>query len=277
MNTSYVDLIGLVPAQMTTKQVFYVNSIEYAKTVADVHCSVTIIGWIGQQTDDVRIESVVLSGYGPWISGTNTVLRHVEALSMPIDYEFPGLYVDCVGGDGCFGSGDSYWPGTGASGTFIDCVAGNGSFGGDADSGQGDGGGSGGGLANGTFICCAAGDYSFGAGGNNYGVFISCASGNESFGGEGGAIYGTLINCVGGSDCFGGDDGGFIGNNAKLQHCTALSSSFGSFANASDDFNYNPAGTNTFLMLPQLPTTASTNGLPSGTVYNSSGALKVMP
>ena len=51
--------------------------------------------------------------------------------------------------------------------------------------------------------------------------------------------------------------------------------SFGGYNIASQDFNYNVGGTNTFLLLPQLPT--STNGLPSGTVYNSSGSLKVMP
>jgi hypothetical protein len=44
---------------------------------------------------------------------------------------------------------------------------------------------------------------------------------------------------------------------------------------ASDDLSYNVGGANTFLMLPNLPT--STNGLPSGSVYNSSGALMVVP
>ncbi len=44
---------------------------------------------------------------------------------------------------------------------------------------------------------------------------------------------------------------------------------------ASQDFNYNVGGTNTFLMLPQLPT--NTTGLYSGTVWNSNGVLRVSP
>ncbi len=402
MNTSYVDLIGLVPAQMTTKQVFTDSwGNQHTKTVADVHCSVRISGGISQNVDDIRIESVVLTGgYWPYVSGTNTVLRHVEALSMPTDYGFLGQYIDCVGGNNCFGSGTSYQPRTGASGTFIDCVAGDHSFGGDADGGQGDGGGSGGGTASGTFIGCTGGFYSFGVANTISGVFIGCVTGDESFGGEGGNASGTFINCVGGNACFGssvypeptgvasgtflhcwggqdsfgggggtasgkftdctggwesfGGDGvasgtfldcwgdwgcfgawgtasgqftdctgswySFAGNGgnasgtflrcsgnwsfgnygtcsgtfiecsdasngfgvwgtlattAKLYHCVAGDSSFGSFAMPSDDFNYNVGGTNTFLMLPNLPT--RTNGLASGTVYNSSGALKVMP
>ncbi|MGD0061333.1 MAG: hypothetical protein ABSD58_18135 [Verrucomicrobiia bacterium] len=271
MNTSYVDVIGLVPATMTTKQVFTDTwGIQHTKTVADVHCSVTISGEISASVDDIRIESVVLTGYAPYISGTNTVLRHVEALWMPIDSDCPGQYIDCVGGDNCFASGTSWNPAANASGTFIDCVAGNGSFGGDAQISQG------GGNAYGTFIDCTAGDYSFGAASYRVpGVFIGCVAGDESFGGEGATINGTFINCLGGSDCFGGDSGGSLDNAAKLQHCQGGTGSFGSFSMASQDFNYNVGGTNTFLMLPQLPT--STNGLPSGTVYNSSGTLKVMP
>jgi len=80
---------------------------------------------------------------------------------------------------------------------------------------------------------------------------------------------------VGGIGSFGGF-GGTLDTSAKLQHCNAGTGSFGGFG-ASEDFNYNVGGTNTFLMLPQLPTPSSTNGLPSGTVYNSSGTLKIMP
>ena len=47
----------------------------------------------------------------------------------------------------------------------------------------------------------------------------------------------------------------------KLPALQGGAGSFGSFNMASQDFNYNVGGTNTFLMLPQLPTT--TNGLPS--------------
>jgi len=293
MNTSYVDLIGLVPAQMTTKTNFTDGSgIHHCETVANVQCPVVIyagpyVGPVVQSVDNIRIESVILKATGTGaayafpvsmfssVSYPNTVLRHVEAQSMTVDVYFEGLYIDCVGGNNCFGSGDSNISDTYASGTFIDCVAGDGSFGGDADDGQGDQGGSGGGEATGTFIGCTAGDYSFGAGNDNDGVFIDCVAGNESFGGEGGSVGGTLIDCVGSADCFGGDSGGQLDSSAKLQHCRASAGSFGGFSMASADFNYNVGGTNTFLMLPQLPT--STNGLPSGTVYNSSGSLKVMP
>src|ERR1017187_4095227 len=185
MNTSYIDLIGLVPAQMTSKQVF-TNSAGNAgtKTVANVQCPFRIYasasaGTLLQSVDYIRIESVVLQNtgtgpaYAPSIGGINTVLRHVEALSMSVELEYAGQYADCVGGDGGFGGGDSYNVGS-ASGTFIDCVAGDGSFGGDAQPGQGSG------QANGTFVGCTAGNSSFGTASDVYGVFIGCVSGDDS-------------------------------------------------------------------------------------------------
>lgn len=268
MNTSYVDLVGLVPAQMTTKQVF-TNSVgsRYTKTVANIQCPVRIYsgnstGTIVQNIDNVRIESVSLSNtsglaYYPSVNGSNTILRHVSMSSMP-GGEYAGQYVDCVGGGGSFGTGSGI-----ASGTFIDCVGGDDSFA-SADDSQ----------ASGTFIDCAGGDQCFGFFGNASGVFVRCVGGDYSFGGWEGRSSGSFIDCVGGDYSFSGWVG-TLDAAAKLQHCKAGANSFGSFQMASDDFNYNVGGTNTFLMLPRLPTSAG--GLPSGSVWSSNGVLRVSP
>ena len=331
MNTSFVDLIGLVPAQMTTKQVFTDSSgRQRAKTVANVRCPVLIYSpasaaTLIQNVDYVRIESVILTNtgsgvaYGPSVNGANTVLRHVSMSSMQNDFDYDGEYVDCVSeGAGLGGSSSGFFAGH-AGGTFIDCVGGDGSFAGELyDQGGSDG------VASGTFIACTGGDYSFAGGeGSASGVFRGCVGGLDSFGGADGTADGTFVDCVGGDNSFAGFDGwvdplnngtasgtfincvggggafagngdasgtfvecvggiysfggngGTIDSSTKLQHCQGGTGSFGSYGIASQDFNYNLGGTNTFLMLPQLPT--STNGLPSGTVYNSSGTLKVMP
>jgi hypothetical protein len=97
--------------------------------------------------------------------------------------------------------------------------------------------------------------------------------GDVSFGGGPySSVSGTFINCVGGTNSFGGGSG-TLASSAKLSHCKAGSGSFGSFLMASDDFNYNVGGSNTFLMLPNLPT--STNNLPTGSVWNNNGTLMV--
>jgi hypothetical protein len=329
MSTSYVDLIGLVPAQMTTKQVFTDSAGRVrAETVANVQCPVLVYasasaGTIVQSVDYVRIESMILTNtgsgfaYNPSVNGANTLLRHVSMSSMLGSQQYAGQYVDCVGGDYAFG-GLTGWPNENwdqeagiASGAFIDCVGGvasfaglgitsgrfinctggDGSFSGDNDlsaSGTyidcvgGDMSFAGGGIASGTFRGCVGGDDSFGGGmGEASGTFIDCVGGDYSFGGgdpwQGQSAHadGTFIDCVGGDGSFGGGDAAYLDDTAKLRHCKGGDGSFGNFQMASDDFNYNVGGTNTFLMLPQLPTT--TNGLPSGTVYNNGGALKVMP
>jgi len=338
MNTSYVDLIGLVPAQMTGKQVFTDSSgRQRSKTVANVQCPVLIYasasaGTLVQSVDYVRIESVILTNtgsgvaYGPSVSGANTVLRHVSMSSTTdgdsVDYA--GQYVDCVSGGCGFGGSSHYGPGN-VSGTFIDCVGGSGSFGGNLyvlgpsgpsasgtfiDCTGGDFSFAGGeaeasgtfrgcvggsdsfggtsGTADGTFIDCVGGDNSFAGydgnvsqdSGTASGTFINCVGGGNSFaGGYGGngTASGTFIDCVGGGDSFAGDpaNGGNLDNAAKLQHCAAGGGSFGGYGIASQDFSYNVGGANTFLMLPQLPTSAS--GLPSGSVWNSNGVLRVSP
>jgi hypothetical protein len=322
MNTSYVDLIGLVPAQMTSKQVFTDSSgTQRAETIANVNCPVLIYasagaGTLVQNVDYVRIESLILSNtssgfaYDPSLNGTNTVLRHVSMTSMGTSIGYPGLYVDCIsGGSGFTGDsggedasgtfidcvGSDYSFGVNASGTFIGCTGGGSSFGGNGNTASGTfvdcvgGGGSfgsGGGTASGSFNGCVGGYESFANSGEANGTFIDSVGGDYSFGANdpyntgGSDADGTFIDCVGGAGSFGssnGGDGGSLDNTAKLRHCQGGSGSFGSFNMASQDFNYNVGGTNTFLMLPQLPTPASTNGLPSGTVYNSSGSLKVMP
>jgi len=308
MNTSYVDLIGLVPAQMTSKQVF-TNSAgrQSAETVANVQCPVLIYasasaGTLSQSVDNVRIESLTVTNTGSggaycWSVGVpNTTLRHVSMSSIRTTFSAGGKYIDCV----CVGSA---FPG--ADGNYIDCVGGDNSFGGDnggvfIDCTGGDYSFSGGeGDASGTYRGCVGGTDSFGGGsGTASGTFIDCVGGPSSFAGydggfsqDGGTASGTFINCVGGDNSFasngdssgtftsctgGGSSFGSLDNSTKLQHCQGGGGSFGGYE-ASQDFNYNVGGTNTFLMLPQLPTPSTTNGLPSGTVYNSSGTLKIMP
>jgi hypothetical protein len=324
MNTSYVDLIGLVPAQMTSKQVFTNSAGSVStKTIANVQCPVLIYssasaGTFVQNVDNIQIESMTLTNTGsgsayviPTGSCQNTVLRHVSMSSMLPRNSFAGQYIDCVCTITAFGNAS-------ATGTFIDCVGGDNSFAGGVISGMPSGG-----NAIGTFINCTGGDYSFAGGeGVASGTFRGCVGGIDSFAGTSGMADGTFIDCVGGAnsfagydgalsqdngvasgtfvDCVGGDgafasngdasgaftecvggansfggNGGTLDTPAKLRHCQGGTGSFGSYGIASQDFNYNVGGTNTFLMLPQLPT--STNGLPSGSVYNSGGALMVIP
>jgi hypothetical protein len=288
MGTMYVDLIGLVPAQMTAKQVFTDSSgKQRTETIAKPQCPVLIYCTNDIDTidavDNVRIESVMLTNYtsdytsavafnADSVNDSNSVLRHVSISSID-GFHFSGEYVDCVGdfnsdydASGTFVdcvsvNGDAGFTANVVNGTFIGCVGGDGSF------GEGD-------TAAGTFVDCVGGAYSFGGYGTASGSFKGCVGGDESFGGYGTAS-GSFNDCVGGGSSFGGGSGGSIASSAKLRHCQAGTGSFGNYNEASQDFNYNVAGTNTFLMLPQLPTT--TNGLPSGTVYNSSGTLKVMP
>jgi hypothetical protein len=335
MNTSYVDLIGLVPSQVTTKQVF-TDSFggQHYKTVANTQCPVLIYGsasagTLVQNVDYVRIESVILTNtgsgvaYGPSVNGGNTVLRHVSMSSMTegttVDYS--GQYMDCVSGGAGFGGPVNVYDVSEIDGTFIDCVSGDESFGGSIG-GQGLTGA----IADGTFIDCTGGDFSFaggegeangtfkgcvggtdsfaGAAGIADGTFINCVGGTGSFAGHDGGVSadngiasgtfincvggdnsfasagdanGTFITCVGGANSFGGDvgDGGSLNTSAKLQHCQGGAGSFGGVNMASQDFSYNVGGTNTFLMLPQLPTSAS--GLPSGSVWSSNGVLRVSP
>ena len=263
MNTSYVDLIGLVPAQMTSKQVFTDSTGRTrTKTIANVQCPVLIYasasaGTLVQNVDYVRIESVILfntgsgAAYGASVSGTNTVLRHVSMSSMSAG-EYAGQYVDCVGDFNamasgtfidCTGGDHSFGDGT-ATGTFIDCTGGDWSFGG---RNWGDS------EASGTFVGCVGGMGGFGGNGRADGGFVDCVAGDYSFGGgdgydqDGNGAGGTFIDCVGGVNSFGGGDGGSLDDAAKLQHCKGGPDSFGG-CGSSDDFNYNVGGTNTFLM-----------------------------
>ena len=303
MDTSYVDIIGLVPCQMTTKQVFTDRAgRQRSKTVsaAEQHTA-SINGTITQTVDNVHIESVYLQFYWPTVSGTNTVLRHVWMTDMRNiggGLEYAGQYIDCVSGSWGFSSH--------ISGTFIDCVAETHSFGNsevttsatliDCTAYEQSFGGRGGGGASGTFTRCVGGDFCFGGWGNASGTFIDCVAGQESFAGGGwtasgtfigcvgdegsfgssteggGTVSGTFIDCVGGQNSFAGnDENSYMTPSAKLRHCKA-SGGFAGFG-ASDDFNYNFDGTNTFLMLPYLPT--SDSGLPSGSVWSSNGVLRV--
>jgi len=276
MNTGYVDLIGLVPAQMTTKQVFTDSAgTKRTKTVANASCPVIISGTLTQTTDNVRIESVILASsnqgvsYYPTVAGSNTVLRHVSATTRH-GFEYAGLYIDCicgeygfggwggtasgtfidcVGGDRAFGAGGS------ASGTFINCTGGDSSFGSTSASGSfvncvgGDGSfGSASGSASGSFTDCVggigsfAGDPDFAAGGVASGKFVNCVGGDGSFGCAAyDTISGTFIDCTAGDYSFGAWDA-FLGS-PKFRHCKAGADSFGGFG-ASDDFNYNINFTN---------------------------------
>ena len=254
MNSNYVDLVGLVPCQMTGKQVFTdPNGTKRMKTVAKVHCPVRIFGAsVSQSAGDVTIQSLIISNYYPTVVSTNTVLQHVSMTSMRTAFDFAGQYIDCVGGDNSFAGGDQLdEPRPVASGTFIDCVAGVHSFGGEDDS-----------TASGVFVNCTGKEFCFGGSevSTASGVFIRCLGGTESFGGAGGGAIvtgtfiecvsgccsfagdgtasGTFIDCTGEYSCFGGGYGTLAGS-AVLRHCAATGTSFGSYATSSGDFNYN--------------------------------------
>jgi hypothetical protein len=271
MDTGYVDLIGLVPAQMTAKQMFTDSTgRKRTKTVGNVQCAARITsGTLTQTVGEVRIESIILQGYHPTVSSANTVLRHVSMSSMRTGVEYAGQYVDCV-------SVSSYSFGAysgNASGAFVDCVGGYGSFGLYS-------------IASGTFINCVAGDYGFGGSGTASGTFVGCAAGDWSFGNNvasgtfvdcvaddysfgtaysGSVASGTFIDCVAGLAGFGGGYGSVasgtftrcvggdysfgayystLATSAKLQHCKAGTGGFYGFG-ASEDFNHNPDGAST--------------------------------
>ena len=257
MDTPYVDLIGLVPVQQTTKQVFTdFNSRTHTMTIAAIQ-NVTVIynnaanPTINQTADNVHIESLTLSNangsgvaYNPLDAGTNTVLRHVAMSTMTEVIEYAGLYIDCVGGDHSFG----YWPDASsnslaASGTFIDCVGGARSFGRggiasgtfrDCVAGGDNGFGGGGGVASGTFIGCVGGDGGFGGGGIASGTFIGCVSSVNGFGGyDGGIASGTFIDCVGDGNSFGGGSGEASGT---FRDCVGGDGGFGGGGIASGTF-----------------------------------------
>jgi len=236
--SNYVDLVGLVPCQMTARKTFTDSTgMEHTKTVANVQCPVRIFGAaVSQSAGDVHIESVIISNYAPSVASTNTLLRHVATTLMSSDISYLGEYVDCTGGDRSFGydSGDN---GIVAGGTFIDCVAGSSSFGSrNAD----------GATASGTFIDCTAGNASFGGenSGEASGVFIRCVGGDYCFAGDGGTASGTFIDCTAGTYSFGSDN--VLASTARLQHCAAGTGSFGWLEAAHDDFNYDPAGRTVF-------------------------------
>ena len=223
MNTSYVDLIGLVPCQMTSKQVFTDSTgTKRTKTIANPSCPVIISGIFTQSADYVRIESVILANSGqrvsyyPTVAGSNTVLRHVSLSRTRDGTEYAGLYIDCISGNEAFGN-----DGGTASGTFIDCVAGDNSFG---------AGGSG--HASGSFINCTGGDLSFGSGSAS-GSFVNCVGGDGSFGSASGSATGSFTDCVGGIGSFAGDgdlaDGGVA--SGKFVNCVGGDGSFGCAAN----------------------------------------------
>lgn len=274
------------------------NSVEYGGQYVDCMCADSGFGFNGTASG-VFIDCVggllSFAGVGT-ASGVFTRCAAGDS-SFGSHGTASGTFMDCVGGWGSFGGGEdedglasgtfidcvggdlSYGTGSDASGTFIRCVGGYSSFGW--------------GSASGTFTDCIALDWSFGpesasgtftrcvAGGHSFsayygsasGTFIDCVGGDNCFGGDAGSASGTFIDCVAGYDSFGAY--GTLATTAKLQHCKALNYSFGNFIEASDDFNYNVGGAHTFLMLPNLPT--STNSLPSGSVWNSSGTLKIVP
>jgi hypothetical protein len=274
MNTSYVDLVGLIPAQMTTKQVFTDSAgRKRSKTVANVQCPVRIYAAVGsgsgtimQNIDNARIESLILSNTGsgvayyPSVAGTNTILRHVAMNSMRAGVAYAGQYVDCVSSNWmAFGGGGA------ASGTFIDCVGDVYSFGGNWGTASGtfigcvgsDDSFSGhGGVASGTFIDCVSGNEGFGSGdaydydnGTAGGTFKGCVGGPRSFGGNAGVADGTFVDCVGGDNSFGGPDGEFNYSgtaSGKFTDCVGGDYSFGTSGTANGVFRACTGGVGSF-------------------------------
>ena len=251
MNTSYVDLIGLVPVQQTTKEVFtdwygrkHTKTIAAVQNVTVIYNSTASYATINQTADNIHIESLTLSNangsgvaYDPAGAGASTVLRHVAMPTMTAVIEYAGLYIDCVGGNYSFGSGPDGGGGT-ASGTFIDCVGGDRSFARsgtasgtfrDCVAGGDNGFGGGGGTASGTFIDCVGGDGGFGGDGEASGTFIGCVSDVNSFGA--GFASGTFIDCTGGDYSF-----GTTVASGMFRDCVGGDYSFGAIGVASGTF-----------------------------------------
>ncbi len=186
----------------------------------------------------------------------------IEDVQKEIDFPDPysgasGRFIDCTGGDSCFGTGgnasglfincfgEQYCFGTGgqASGTFINCAASNESFGADGEAsgdftectgGDGSFGGSDG-VASGVFNSCVGGDVSFGADGEASGIFNYCVAGDYSFGASDGSgppvmkitydslASGTFSNCIAGDASFGN---GGSASGGKFYFCIGGPDSF---------------------------------------------------
>jgi len=303
VDTPYIDLIGMVPVQMTmrikTNIVIAGVSTVVEMTVAKPEpqgglrlysSGGTYVGVITQTASHVRIANMVLSSlasgptnmndaagdepaaYWPAAGLQDVTIEHVyfdhsNCFSMSYMGDYPGVYRDCVAGDGSFGMG---FDTTGAaSGSFQDCVAGDFSFGAEDMVFGGSGnfdhctGGydsfGGGGLATGHFAHCIGGYGSFGGdGGASSGLFEDCYAQDFSFGGS--SVFsptpGVYKNCVGGNYSFGeygplkgrfefcrGGAVSFSGSqaidpSAVLVHCFGGANSFGQYNTSSTDFNY---------------------------------------
>jgi hypothetical protein len=253
LDTSYVDLVGVVPVQMTRRVSQLIvagdpSSLrEWTDAIQPASCVVLLKGnaqgVLKQTASHVRIANLSVlnligsnpqyydandpAAYFPNDQLTDVVVEHVwfrssSAWAMRMAITYSGVFRDCYadgqGGFGCVGT---------ASGTFEDCVAYDYSF------------GSWGTAASGTFRRCSVfGWDGFGGGVQASGIFEDCYAQEGGFGGDWGVITGgRYINCVSGDYSFG--NGAALPSTAVLIHCKGGVSSFGpTNPNPAEDFNY---------------------------------------
>ena len=301
LDTQYIDLIGMVPAQMTERIrsvppgwfLYWGFPFRSAITweMVPPRCGLILKGSgpavIRQTAPNVRIANMIVDhppqtaglAYWPDSGLLGVAVEHVRFQcnnpnkhTMPGGIKFSGYYKDCVADDmddqsPCAFGGDGE-----ANGVFEDCFCmGRYVFGG------------GRGSATGTFRNCTGGTGSFG-GDVASGFFENCVGCYDSFAGSAnvsgprGLLSGTFINCAAGCSSFGGQDG-FVDPSAVLVHC---SGGYGSFAqlipnHGSDfinrqDFNYNTNTSHIFQNM-DLHNSFITNGV----YYGNGSRLVVYP
>jgi hypothetical protein len=237
MNTQYIDLVSLEG----NRSVIF-NSSNAAGTISitanDVFVKGVDVGTksftIGSNLNLLKVENCKGGDYsfGGQQSGSYGIVLTVS-----------GTFIDCEGGDFCFGATGYQLGGTvTASGTFINCKGGELSFGNEGF-GTGNTGFASGifkncvvvgyngfagyvGVASGTFENCVASYQGFATGSGSIasGVFTNCVGGFQSFGANGHAS-GVFTNCVGGFESFGG--GQYVATlTGKLYYCRLTSGAF---------------------------------------------------
>jgi hypothetical protein len=250
LDTDYIDLVGMVPVQMTRKISQLLNTNDptslWKQTVAINPCPCGVIlegdapGVVVQAASNVRLANLIIcntdtsegSEWGWWgstyaydasyaSSTTNTIIEHVLFIGASPGYAmngtFAGVYRDCIAenGDGVVKDGVLLGGST---------IYGNDAFGGDEGVASGTfedcvaGTGSFGSVASGTFRNCTVfGSYSFGYV-TASGFFENCYCGGYGFGGN---ASGTFVNCYAGGDFARGIVSG------KFVNCVGGNYSFG--------------------------------------------------
>ena len=245
MDTEYINLVsvsnsGGVDFPSSSRRGVVLNSGNFSTFGISVQAdNVYVYG-----VDAIDMAFNVASGLGGVViencRGGNYSFVAQESGSYGIVLIASGTFIDCEGGNFCFGATGYSLGGTvTASGTFINCKGGELSFGNEGFGTGGTGYASGifkncvvngysgfagyYGVASGTFENCVSAEEGFGTSGTASGVFNNCVGGAQSFGRRGNAS-GVFTNCVGGSESFGAGIGGTL--TGKLYYCRLTSGAF---------------------------------------------------